>query len=94
MRTIDIHAHLVPQSLWKAVDAKAEWYGFRQEAGDKLAAVAGGGKRNTFSSPKVRYSTEERLKDMDAQGVEILRRGQFVSSSTAARNVDVIRERC
>ena len=71
MRTIDIHAHLVPQSLWKAVDAKAEWYGFRQEAGDKLAAVAGGGKRNTFSSPKVRYSTEERLKDMDAQGVDV-----------------------
>ena len=71
MRTIDIHAHLVPHSLWKAVDAKAEWYGFRQEAGDKLAAVAGGGKRNTFSSPKVRYSTEERLKDMDAQGVDV-----------------------
>src|SRR5688572_24828774 len=37
VRTIDIHAHLVPQSLWKAVDAQAEWYGFRQEAGDKLA---------------------------------------------------------
>ena len=71
MRTIDIHAHLVPQSLWKAVDAKAEWYGFRQEAGDRLAAVAGGGKRNTFSSPKVRYSTQERLKDMDAQGVDV-----------------------
>jgi aminocarboxymuconate-semialdehyde decarboxylase len=71
MKTIDIHAHLVPHALWKAVDAGAEWYGFRQEAGDKLAAVAGGGKRNTFSSPKVRYSTEERLKDMDAQGVDV-----------------------
>ena len=71
MRTIDIHAHLVPQALWKALDAKAEWYGFRQEAGDKLAAVTGGGKRNTFSSPKVRYTTGERLKDMDAQGVDV-----------------------
>jgi aminocarboxymuconate-semialdehyde decarboxylase len=71
MKTIDIHAHLVPHSLWKAVDAGAEWYGFRQEAGDKLAAVAGGGKRNTFSSPKVRYTTQERLKDMDEQGVDV-----------------------
>jgi predicted TIM-barrel fold metal-dependent hydrolase len=71
MKTIDIHAHLVPHSLWKAVDAGAEWYGFRQEAGDRLAAVAGGGKRNTFSSPKVRYTTQERLKDMDAQGVDV-----------------------
>ena len=71
MKTIDIHAHLVPHSLWKAVDAGAEWYGFRQEAGDKLAAIAGGGKRNTLSSPKVRYTTQERLKDMDAQGVDV-----------------------
>ena len=71
MRTIDIHAHLVPQSLWKAVDANTEWHGFRQDAGDRLAAVTGGGKRNTFSSPKVRFSTQERLKDMDAQGVDV-----------------------
>ena len=49
MKTIDIHAHLVPHSLWKAVDGGAEWYGFRQEAGDKLAAIAGGGKRNNWA---------------------------------------------
>ena len=71
MRSIDIHAHLVPQSLWKALDAGTEWYGYRQEAGDRLAPVTGGGKRNTFSSPKVRYSTQERLQDMDAQGVDV-----------------------
>src|SRR5262249_16493084 len=71
MRTIDIHAHLVPQSLWKALDAGTEWHGFRQEAGDRLAPVTGGGKRSTFTSPKVRYSPQERLKDMDAQGVDV-----------------------
>ena len=27
MRTIDIHANLVPQSLWSAADAGREWYG-------------------------------------------------------------------
>lgn len=71
MKTIDIHAHLVPHSLWKAVDARAEWYGYKQEPGGPLADVVGNGKRNSFSTPKVRYSTQERLKDMDAQGVDI-----------------------
>jgi hypothetical protein len=31
MRTIDIHAHLVPRSLWRAADAGTDWYGFRHE---------------------------------------------------------------
>jgi aminocarboxymuconate-semialdehyde decarboxylase len=70
MRTIDIHAHLVPQSLWQAADARREWYGFRHEPGDGLGTMVGGGKRTGFASPKVRFTPEERLKDMDAQGVD------------------------
>ena len=56
MRTIDIHAHLVPLSLWKAADARAEWYGFRHEASGGLGTMVGGGMRTSFSSPKVRYT--------------------------------------
>src|SRR5882672_9556504 len=70
MRTIDIHAHLVPESLWRAAEARADWYGFRHEPGAGLGAVLGGGKRTTFSSDKVRFTAEERLRDMDAQGVD------------------------
>lgn len=33
MKTIDIHAHLVPRSLWNAVDARTEWHGFRADYG-------------------------------------------------------------
>src|SRR5256884_2530603 len=33
--------------------------------------MLGGGRRTSFSSPKVRFTTEERLKDMDAQGVDV-----------------------
>ena len=33
--------------------------------------MTGGGKRTAFSSPKVRFTVEERLKDMDAQGVDV-----------------------
>ncbi|MGH7353429.1 MAG: amidohydrolase family protein [Candidatus Rokuibacteriota bacterium] len=71
MRTIDIHAHLVPGSLWRAADAGTEWYGYRHERGEGLGAVLAGGKRTHFSSPKVRFTPEERLKDMDAQGVDV-----------------------
>src|SRR2546425_998072 len=71
MKTIDIHAHLVPRSLWQAADARREWYGFRHEPGDGLGTMLGSGKRTQFNSPKVRFTPEERLKDMDAQGVDV-----------------------
>ena len=71
MKTIDIHAHVVPESLWKAVEAKKEWHGFRHEPGEGLGTMVGGGMRTDFSTPKVRYSVEERLKDMDEQKVDV-----------------------
>jgi aminocarboxymuconate-semialdehyde decarboxylase len=71
MRTIDIHAHLVPRSLWQAAEAGREWYGFRHEPGNGLGTMLGGGKRTSFNSPKVRFTPEERLRDMDAQGVDV-----------------------
>src|SRR5438445_9889472 len=71
MKTIDIHAHLVPRSLWQAVEARREWHGFRHEPGDGVGAMLGNGKRTGFTSPKVRLTPEERIKDMDAQGVDV-----------------------
>ena len=71
MKSIDMHAHLVPRSLWQAVEAKREWHGFRHEPGEGLGVMVGNGKRTSFNSPKVRFTPEERLKDMDAQGVDV-----------------------
>lgn len=72
MRTIDIHAHLVPQSLWRAAEAGREWYGYRHEpAADGLGTVIADGKRTQFNSPKVKFTPEERIQDMDAQGVDM-----------------------
>ncbi len=72
MRTIDIHAHLVPQSAWRAATAGRDWHGYRHEPGEGLGTfVASNGKRSAFSSPKVRLTPEERLQDMDAQGVDV-----------------------
>jgi aminocarboxymuconate-semialdehyde decarboxylase len=72
MKTIDIHAHLVPRSLWQAAEGGREWYGFRHEPGEGLGTFLGlNGKRTGFTSPKVRFTAEERIQDMDAQGVDM-----------------------
>jgi aminocarboxymuconate-semialdehyde decarboxylase len=71
MRSIDIHAHLVPHSLWRAAEAGREWYGYRHEPGPGLGTMVGNGKRTVFASPKVRFTTEQRLEDMDSQGVDV-----------------------
>jgi aminocarboxymuconate-semialdehyde decarboxylase len=71
MRAIDIHAHLVPRGVWQAVEGRREWYGYRHEPGDGLGTFLHAGKRTGFTSPKVRFTPEERLRDMDAQGVDV-----------------------
>jgi aminocarboxymuconate-semialdehyde decarboxylase len=71
MKTIDIHAHVVPQSLWQAIEAKKDWHGFRHEPGEGLGTLVGGGMRTGFTTPKVRFTVEERLKDMDEQKVDV-----------------------
>jgi aminocarboxymuconate-semialdehyde decarboxylase len=71
MRSIDIHAHLMPECFWRAVTAGKEWYGTRYEAGDGAGLTVTNGKRSRISSPKVRFTPEERIKDMDAQGVDV-----------------------
>ena len=71
MRSIDIHAHLMPQCFWNAVDKGQEWYGVRYEAGGRLGFAVSQGRREPIASPKLRFTPEERLKDMDAQGVDL-----------------------
>jgi aminocarboxymuconate-semialdehyde decarboxylase len=71
MKSIDVHAHLVPPGAWRAAEAGREWHGFRHEAGDGVGSFMGNGKRIPFTSPKVRFTPEERIADMDAQGVDV-----------------------
>lgn len=71
MRTIDIHAHLMPQCLWRAIEAGQPWYGIRHEPGDGLGYTINAGKRRLINSPKLRFGPEERLRDMDEQGIDV-----------------------
>jgi aminocarboxymuconate-semialdehyde decarboxylase len=71
MRSIDVHAHIVPDSLWKAIEGKADWHGYRHAPGQGHGGVVGGGMTTYFTTPKIRFSVEERLKDMDEQKVDM-----------------------
>jgi aminocarboxymuconate-semialdehyde decarboxylase len=71
MKSIDIHAHVVPRGAWEAAAAGRDWYGHRHEPGEGLGTFLANGRRTAFSSPKVRLTPEERLADMDAQGVDV-----------------------
>ncbi len=71
MRSIDIHAHLVPQCLWRTVDAGGDWYGIRYHTAEKNSLFIREGKVGGIQTPKVRFTPEERLKDMDQQDTEV-----------------------
>jgi aminocarboxymuconate-semialdehyde decarboxylase len=71
MRSIDIHAHLLPQCMWRTMSAGNAWYGMRYEPGDGAGFIVSRGKRSPLPSPKLRFTPEERLQDMDVQGVDM-----------------------
>jgi len=85
MRTIDIHAHLMPQCLWQTVDAGQAWYGIHYEPGHGLGFTVRHGKRSPIQTPKLRFTPEERLQDMDAQGVDV----QVISIHTPLFSYDL-----
>jgi aminocarboxymuconate-semialdehyde decarboxylase len=85
MRTIDIHAHLMPRCLWKTVEAGHTWYGLRHEPGSGLGTLVRPGKRVAVQPHKIRFTPEERLKDMDEQGVDV----QVVSIHTPLFGYDL-----
>ena len=70
MRTIDVHAHLMPQCLWRTVDGGGSWYGTRFESGPGLGATVTNGRRSRVPNAKVRFTPEERLRDMDALRID------------------------
>lgn len=70
MRSIDIHAHLVPQCLWKAIEDGGEWYGMRYETAERNSLYVSEGKIGRIA-PKVKFTPEERIQDMDQQATDV-----------------------
>ena len=71
MRVIDVHAHLAPQVLWQAFEQGQDWHGMNHEARGDQEFIVGNGKRILINSPKIRYTPEQRLADMDAEGTDV-----------------------
>jgi aminocarboxymuconate-semialdehyde decarboxylase len=70
MRSIDIHAHLVPQCLWQAIEDGGEWYGMRYETAEKNSLYISKGRTGRIA-PRVKFTPEERIQDMDQQGTDV-----------------------
>ncbi len=78
MPTIDIHAHLMPQCFWNAVSDGGDWFGMTYEPEPGNGVTVSNGKRDGVTSPLLRSTPEERIADMDRQGVDV----QLVSVAT------------
>ena len=78
MRTIDIHAHLMPQCFWNAVKGGGSWYRMTHEPGGPNGVTVSNGRRDPVTSPKLLFNADQRVKDMDEQGVDV----QVVSVAT------------
>jgi aminocarboxymuconate-semialdehyde decarboxylase len=71
MRSIDVHAHLTPQCFWRATENGGDWHSVKREKDARGAEVAVVGGRPQPLPPKTRWTTEERLADMDSLGVSM-----------------------
>src|SRR5262249_26653769 len=60
----------MPTCWWRVGDAGHAWYGTRFEPGRGLGATVTNGRRSRVPTAKVRFTPEERLRDMDVQGVD------------------------
>ena len=70
MRSIDIHAHTFTRSMLETLDAGREWYGMRYTGDDQGTIQVKAGK-SVGINPKLRFSPEERIADMDSLGTEV-----------------------
>ncbi len=70
MRSIDIHAHFVPPSLWQTLDRGQEWYGMKYNNAEKTDLYIKEGNARRIH-PSLLFTPEQRLEDMDAHGTEV-----------------------
>ena len=89
MRSIDIHAHLTPQSFWRATENGGAWHTLRreQDARGQEIALVGGGRQAL--PPRARWTPEERLADMDSLGVDVHVVSPYVGFYNYQLDVDV-----
>ena len=82
MRSVDIHAHTTPQALFAAVDSGSDWHTINLERNAKGQEMLVIGPQRAAIAPKMRFSPEMRIADMDSLGVDV----QVLSTHSALYN--------
>jgi len=75
----------MPQAFWKSVNAGNSWYGMTLEERNGQQITVSNGRRDGVTSPKLAATPEERIVDMDLQGVDI----QVISTATPMFGYDL-----
>ncbi len=57
--------------MWRTVDAGGGWYGIHYHTAEKTSLFVREGKVGPIQTPKIRFTLEKRLKDMDQQDTEV-----------------------
>ncbi len=84
MRSIDVHAHIVPADVANLRDGQ-EWHGFTAERGESGQTTVARGDKRFSLHPKFRLTPEERLAEMDSLGVDV----HVLSTWTQLYNYDL-----
>ena len=71
MRSIDVHAHVTPQCVWRATENGGSWHTLRREQDARGQECAIVGDRRQVLPPRARWNPQERLADMDSLGVDV-----------------------
>ena len=71
MRSIDVHAHLTPQCFWRATENGGDWHTLKRETDARGMEFALVGGRRQALPPRAKWTTEQRLADMDSLGVDV-----------------------
>ena len=69
MTSIDIHAHIMPHQATDLANG-GEWHGYTMQTGDGQNVLTRRGKE-AHLIPKMMFTPEQRLADMDSLGVDV-----------------------
>ena len=87
MRSIDIHAHIIPGQI-SEIRNGGDWHGFTYEEAERAFLVRDAGRN--WLHPKLLWSPEQRLAEMDSVGVDV----HVLSTWTQLYNYDLPVEVC
>jgi aminocarboxymuconate-semialdehyde decarboxylase len=90
MRSIDIHAHLMPHGMLRSLYRGEHWHGVTGEWDAQGQLIYGLGGRRQALSPRFTWDTAQRLADMDSLGVDVQVVSTFIGYYQFASNDQAI----